>query len=86
MKRIPIRQETVEICNELDCNPYELLSNGSLLCLTDRGDVLLEALKQKGIFAAIIGRTTWTKDRVVINGEERRFLEPAKPDAFYGLL
>ncbi len=86
LKRIPIRQETVEICNELDCNPYELLSNGSLLCLTDRGDVLLEALKQKGIFAAIIGRTTRTKGRVVINGEERRFLEPAKPDAFYGLL
>lgn len=84
LKKIPVRQETVEICNALDCNPYELLSNGSLLCLTEHGEDLLRALERMRILAAVIGRTTPSGDRLVINGEERRFLEPAKPDAFYG--
>lgn len=28
LKKLPIRQETVEICNLLDLNPYELISGG----------------------------------------------------------
>ena len=31
LKKIPIRQETIEICEFFDLNPYKLLSGGSLL-------------------------------------------------------
>lgn len=61
LKKIPIRQETVEICNELDVNPYELSGNGSLLFVTDQGEMLAEQLQQQKIPAAVIGfcrRTT----------------------------
>lgn len=83
LKKIPIRQETVEICNYLDLNPYELMANGSLLCLTERADILIETLQREQIPAAVIGRAALNRDRVIINGEERRFLEPAKADEIY---
>lgn len=86
LKKIPIRQETVEICNYLDLNPYELAGNGSLLCMTRHGETLLKELHRDRIPAAIIGEVTVNHDRVIINGEERRFLEPAKSDELYKIL
>ena len=83
LKKIPIRQETVEICNELDVNPYELSGNGSLLFVTDQGEMLAEQLQQQKIPAAVIGFLSADNDRVIVNGEERRFLEPANTDAIY---
>lgn len=86
LRKIPIRQETVEICNWLDLNPYELAGNGSLLCVTGQGDALAEALQRTGVPAAVIGKVTDNNDRVIVNGEERRFLEPAKEDEIYKIL
>lgn len=77
LKKIPIRQETVEICNYLDINPYEMISGGSLLAATENGNDLVRILEAEGIEAAVIGKATAGKDRVVHNGEDRRFLEPA---------
>ncbi|MDO4294220.1 MAG: AIR synthase-related protein [Eubacteriales bacterium] len=85
LKKIPIRQETVEICNLLDVNPYELAGNGSLLLAAERGEELAERLVREGIPAAVIGHLTGDNDRVIINGEERRFLEPAREDALYAV-
>lgn len=86
IKKIPIRQETVEICNFLDINPYELAGNGSLLCVTNQGEALAGALQGQGIPAAVIGTLTKGNDRVIRNGEERRYLEPAKEDEIYKIL
>lgn len=86
LKKIPIRQETVEICNYLNLNPYELAGNGSLLCAAEHGEVLVRKLGRIGIPAAVIGTVTANHDRVIVNGEERRFLEPAKADEIYKIL
>lgn len=86
LKKIPIRQETVEVCNMLDVNPYELAANGSLLCVTREGEALAESFRRVGIPAEVIGFLTGENDRVIINGEERRFLEPAKEDSVYRIL
>lgn len=83
LKQIPIRQETVEICEFFGINPYELISSGSMLMAAKDGRGLLLELQKAGIAAQIIGRATAGNDRVVINGEERRFLEPPKPDELY---
>ncbi len=83
LKRIPVKQETIEVCEFFDINPYELLSGGSLLIAADNGMDIVAALQQQGIEAAIIGKVNDSNDRVVINGEEKRFLESAKHDEFY---
>ena len=85
LKKIPIRQETVEICEFLELNPYELLSGGCLLMVTDNGQALTDALTREGIPAAVIGRTTAGKDRVIYNEDEKRYLDKPKADQIYAL-
>lgn len=41
LKKIPIRQETIEICEFFNLNPYQLISSGSMLIGTDHGSQLV---------------------------------------------
>lgn len=81
--KIPIRQETIEVCEIFDINPYMLISSGSMLIGTDHGSRLVEELKKAGIHSAVVGYATAGNDRVIVNGEERRFLEPPKTDELF---
>ncbi len=83
LKKIPLKQETVEICEFFHINPYELISSGAMLMAAEDGNRLVLDLKQAGIFATVIGKATAGNDRVLVNGEERRFLEPPKTDELY---
>lgn len=83
LKQIPVKQETIEICEFFDLNPYELLSGGSLLIVTQNGDELVEKLQKEGIFSAVIGKTIKGNDKVVLNEDETRYLEPAKTDEIF---
>jgi len=75
LKKIPIRQETIEFCEYFDVNPYKILSGGCLLIATEDGNGLVRELEKAGIPAVIIGKATDSNDRVLVNEEERRFLE-----------
>lgn len=86
LKKIPIRQETVEISEFFAINPYKLLSNGSLLLVTDNGENVVRELEKKGISSVVIGKTTDQNDRVLLQGEDRRFLETAQTDELYKIL
>lgn len=83
LKAIPIRQETVEISEFLDVNPYKLFGAGSLLIATMRGEELVEKLAAAGISSAVIGHTTSGNDRILFTGEEQRFLETTQSDELY---
>lgn len=83
IKKIPLKQETVEICNHLDLNPYELLGSGSLLLTSKDGYHLMEALEQQGIHAKVIGKITDSNARMIYNEEESRFLEPSRNEELY---
>ncbi len=78
LKKIPIKQETVEVCEFFGYNPYEIRSDGALLMVTDDSHVLIEALAELGIAAAVIGVTTDGNDKVILNDDEKRFLEPPR--------
>lgn len=86
LKKIPIRQETVEICEYFDVNPYGLISSGMMLMAAADGNALVLALQEAGIPATVIGKATEDNDRVIIRDEERRFLEPPKTDELYKVL
>ncbi len=85
-KRIPVKQETVEICEFFGLNPYLLMAGGCLLMAADNGYSLVRALEGVSVPAAVIGKTTDRNDRVVVNGEECRFLEPPKTDELYKVI
>lgn len=83
LKSIPVRQETIEVCEFFDLNPYELLAGGSLLITTANGGELVRRLEKAGVPAAVIGRTTQGNDRIIRHDEESRFLEPARGDEVF---
>lgn len=83
LRRLPIRQETVEVCEFLGVNPYELLSGGSLLMVTEDGNGLAEKLLDAGINAVVVGRTTNNNDKIIYNGEEKRFMDKPAMDEIH---
>ncbi len=83
LKKIPVKQETIEICEFFELNPYELLSGGCLIMTADNGENLVAALKREGIPSVIVGRTTDRNDRVIYNEDEKRYLDRPKTDQIY---
>lgn len=72
---IPIRQETIEICEFFDVNPYMLRSAGALLVAVRHGKTLADRCLDRGIPAAVIGTMKNHADKLVRNGEECRYLD-----------
>ena len=86
LKKIPVKQETIEVCEFFGINPYELISSGCMLMASPDGNTLLRELDKAGVHASLIGKATAGNDRVLLNQEERRFLEPPKTDELYRVL
>lgn len=86
MRSIPVRQETVEICEFFNINPYELLSGGSMIILTGDGSFVTDSLKKAGIPSRIIGCTTGGKNKLLINGEMTGCMNRPSRDALLSVL
>ncbi len=86
LKKVPIRQETVEICEFFDLNPYQLISSGCMMIAADKGYQLVEELEKNGISAAVIGTFTDNNDKVICYDDETRYLEPPKVDELYKVM
>lgn len=80
MKKIAVRQETIEVCEHFRLNPYQLTSGGSFLMLVEHGEAAAEKLRRKGIPAAVIGQLTDSNDKVIHNGEDMRYIDRPAPD------
>ena len=83
MRKLPLRQETVEVCEYCNVNPYELLSGGSLVMTAEDGPGLVAALKERQIPAVIVGKVTDSNDRLLLNGDEVRYMDRPKTDELY---
>ena len=71
-EKIPVRQETIEVCELLDVSPY-LMQSGAYLYLTEKEEQ--EESGQEGILRAVkIGITSDSRDKVILGLEGRRFL------------
>ena len=80
LRAIPVRQETIEICERLDVNLYKLQSDGAvLLGCTDGAKVVQECLHQQ-IPAAVIGKDVEGNDRLLYSGGLTRYLERPSQD------
>lgn len=80
LKKIAVLQETIEVCEHFHVNPYQLASAGSLLIVSDRGEALAEALMHEGTEAAVIGSLKDNNDKIIRNGEDRRYIDRPAPD------
>ena len=80
---IPIRQETIEICEALNRNPYRLYGTGGLLAVVRSGEAILRKLKKEGFEAAVIGKLTKGPGRYIRNRDITRCLEKPQCDALF---
>ena len=78
LRKINVKQETIELTNHLNINPYTMASSGSLLMVTNDGLGLVSELEEAGIEACIIGKITENNDRIIVNEDETRYLEPPR--------
>lgn len=85
LKKLPLRQETVEVCECCNVNPYELMSGGCLLMTSEDGAMLVSALEAEGIPAVMVGKVTDSNDRILINEDEIRYLDRPQRDEIYRL-
>lgn len=80
---IPIRQETIEICEALNRNPYRLYGTGGLLAAVRSGEAVLRKLEREGLEAAVIGKLTKGPGRYIRNRDITRCLEKPQCDALF---
>lgn len=83
---IPIRQETIEICNQYDINPYTMEAAGCLLCVTPEPQALVRVWNDAGIHAAVIGTLSEDRDMQIVNGDETAHLNKPQGDALDTLM
>lgn len=83
LKKLPLRQETVEVCELLGANPYELRAGGCLVMTSEDGNGLVAALEAAQIPAVVVGKITDSNDRIIMNGDEVRYMDRPKQDSVY---
>ena len=84
--RIPLLQETIEFANHYDIDPYKMRSAGSLLAVTKDPETLIAALEEGGIPAGWIGTLTGDNDKILINGDEIRYLDLPQTDELHKIM
>ncbi|KXG76095.1 Hydrogenase expression/formation protein HypE [Fervidicola ferrireducens] len=80
--RIPILPETQAICQVFEIDPLALISSGSMLICTSKGQEVVKALKEKSIPATIIGSVT-SNGRYILKSGQKFPITPPERDELY---
>ena len=80
LKKIAIKQETIEVCEQFHLNPYQMTAAGSILLVTHDGEGLVSRLEKNGKKATVIGRLTDRNEKVIWNDTEKRFIDRPAQD------
>ncbi len=83
--KIPVREETRVICEELGLDPLKLISSGCMIITCKNSDRMLNALKETGIQAVEIGEII-EKDRVLVEEGREVPISPPESDELYKVL
>lgn len=86
LKKFPILQETIEICECYRLNPYQLRSEGCFLIVTDEESRVERLLAEQGIRGTVIGEIANNNDKIIQNGEDIRYIDRPAPDELAKIL
>ena len=77
---VPVRQETIELCDYFSLNPYRLLCGDVWVAGALSSARLVRELQRAGLPCAVIGTVTPGPARILTGAGTRRFLERPAPD------
>ena len=80
LKAVPVRQETIEICERLEVNPYYLCSENSFLIAAEHGEQLCRACRAQGWPAAVIGTLESGNQKEILCGGRSSCLNRPQED------
>ncbi len=86
LRQIPVKQETIEVCEFFDLNPYRLKSDGCFLLVADNGNDLVTALRDQGIDSAVIGKVRDGIKRIINHGESVGYLDRPTEDELHKII
>lgn len=86
LHRIPVRQETIEVCEFYNLNPYDLFCKHCMVLVADNGAHLVRRLKELEIPAETIGVVQKGIKREICYGQVRGFMDRPKKDEIYKIL
>lgn len=86
VKKIFISPLAVEICETLDISPYTMMGGGAALAVVSDTKAYLTCCKESGIRASVIGELFRGNDRLIINEDEERYIEPFREDGLMAYL
>jgi len=81
--KIPIAQETREICKIFHIDPLRLISSGSMIIVAPEGEKLSRELSKIGILATIIGKVVEGNTPIVFQNGEKSVLDQPVSDELY---
>ncbi len=81
--KIPVERETEEICGYFNINPLKLISSGCMMMTCKDGEGLVRRLGTDNIKAAVIGRITECRDKILIDGSSRVNITQPDSDELY---
>ena len=85
LRKIPVRQDTIELCELYGLTPYRLFSRCAVY-FCGNGERLAEQLREKGVPAARIGRLIRGLDKVITDKTETEYLNRPEPDELLKVL
>lgn len=74
LRRVPVLQYTVEICEVLHQDPYSISSEGAYLFAAASGESFASELRRHGIMASSCGYADSSNDRLLFSGTITRYL------------
>lgn len=80
LRKVPILQDTVEICELLEVNPYHLYSGYCIVAIVPEAGALVTKMTDEGINAVIVGHTTDKKAHILHNDGTESHLNRPEPD------
>jgi len=83
MDKIPIKEETREICKFFSINPLRLISSGCMIITCNKGEELVQKLNKEGIKATIIGTVTADKRKKLVGSGFETEIEQPEADELY---
>ncbi len=80
LKKIFIPPLAVEICETLDISPYTMMGGGAALAVVSDAKSYLRSCEEADIRAVVIGELCQGNNRLIINEDEERYIEPFRED------
>ncbi|MDO5418361.1 MAG: AIR synthase [Lachnospiraceae bacterium] len=86
LRRIPVHQAAIEICERCGCNPYRLWCGNCMVLVAENGGRIVEFFENLGIPAAVIGSVKEGIAREIHHGDETGYLERPREDEVLRIL